>query len=66
MTEKHILVADADANNTVEEFRQALGQQWTIKSVGTGAAALDELKSRSYDGLVVSVTFERSAGSPIP
>jgi len=54
MSEKHILVADADAN-TVEEFRQALGQQWMIKSVGTGAAALDELKSRSYDGLVVSL-----------
>ena len=38
MSEKHILVADADAQ-TVEEFRHALGQQWTIKSVATGAAA---------------------------
>jgi DNA-binding NarL/FixJ family response regulator len=56
MSEKHILVADADAQ-TVEEFRHALGQQWTIKSMATGAAALDELKSKSYDGLVVSLNL---------
>ena len=54
MGEKHILVADADAK-TLEEFRQALGQQWKITGVGTGAAALEELKKQAYDGLVASL-----------
>ncbi|HTL17563.1 MAG TPA: response regulator, partial [Patescibacteria group bacterium] len=54
MSEKHILLADPDANTT-EEFRQALGQEWTLQTVAKGAAALQELKTSAYDGLVVSL-----------
>lgn len=54
MTQKHILLADADAN-ALEEFRQALGEQWIVKFAGTGAAALEELKKQPYDGLVASL-----------
>jgi HD-like signal output (HDOD) protein len=54
MTQKHILLADADAN-ALEEFRQALGEQWIVKLAGTGAAALEELKRQPYDGLVASL-----------
>jgi HD-like signal output (HDOD) protein len=57
MSQKHILLADADAK-TVEEFREALGQEWIVKSVVTGSAALDELKSQVYDGLVASLNLQ--------
>src|SRR5271166_145798 len=54
MGEKHILVADADAE-TLKEFQQALGQQWNVTGVETGAAAFAALKKQPYDGLVASL-----------
>ncbi len=52
--EKNILLADADVN-TLEELRQALGQQWKVTAVGSGAAALEALKKGAYDGIIASL-----------
>ncbi len=64
MGEKHILLADADAG-TLEEFRPALGPQWSVARVDTGAAVLAALREKSYDVLVASLHLPDIATSQL-
>ena len=54
MSEKHILLTDSDAT-TAEELRLALGPDWTVESVTTGAAALQKLRTGRIEILMTSL-----------
>lgn len=56
MNEKRILLADADPK-ALEDFCQALGKQWAVKSVTTGSEALAEMKEGHYDVLVADLNL---------
>ena len=61
MEKMRILIADPDAQ-VLEGFRPALSEGWEPTGVGTGKAALAEVKERSYDVLVASVDLPDISG----
>jgi len=53
MTQKRILVADADPQMT-SQIAQALGARWLVKGATTGPAALAAMEEGSFDAVVAS------------
>ncbi len=51
MGDKRILIADPN-QAAWEEFRQTLGESWTVVGVGDGRAALAEADKRPFDAIV--------------
>ena len=64
MAEKRILLADADPQ-VLEEFRQALGQEWEVTPATTGPAVVAEMKKRPYEVVVVELDLPQMDGAEV-
>jgi len=64
MGHKRVLIADADTG-VFEDFRQAVDEQWVVTHVGTGSAALAEMKTNPYDVVVADLDLPEINGAEL-
>ena len=64
MAEKRILIADADAEACVN-FREALGESWTVVGAATGSAALREAQKQAFDVVVANYDLPDFSGAEL-
>ena len=64
MFKKRVLLADADAR-AAEEFRQALGEAWEVKSVADGTAALADMEMVPSDVVIADLDLAEIDGAEL-
>src|SRR5208282_4635442 len=64
MTEKRILIADADPK-AEDELRQALGECWSVVGAATSNAAMAETQKLPFDVVVANYNLPDSGGAEL-
>ena len=64
MTDKRILFADADVEE-LYEFRRQFGPTWEVLAVGTGPAALEEIRKKPCDVLIADMNLPEMSGAEL-
>ncbi|HXC99632.1 MAG TPA: HDOD domain-containing protein [Verrucomicrobiae bacterium] len=64
MTDKRILFADADVEE-LYEFRRQFGPTWEVLAVGTGPAALEEIRKNPCDVLIADMNLPEMSGAEL-
>jgi HD-like signal output (HDOD) protein len=64
MAEKSILIADADAKAWAE-FREGLGEAWTVVGAATGSAALEEAQKQPFHVVVANYDLPEMSGAEL-
>jgi HD-like signal output (HDOD) protein len=64
MSDKRILFADANVEE-LYEFRRQFGPAWEVLAVGTGPAALEEIRKQPCDVLVADMNLPEMSGAEL-
>src|SRR5277367_6470305 len=64
MSKNRLLIADADAK-AWDEFRQALGESWTVVGAGSDGAALAEAQKQPFDVVVANYELPGAGGGEL-